>query len=248
MPFDIWFIGVSIFFTSALTTATSFGGGTLLLTLMLQFLPLGVAIPVHGAVQSVSNGWRVWLFRENIQWAIMLRFGLSLPLGICIGLWFFQELPNGFLQLFIGVFILSTLILQSVEFFRQKEFPLSFFVPIGLLVGVLNIVVGVVGPILSLLLVGRRLGRQSIVATISVISLLGYLFKVIGFVLIGFNFAQYGIAIVSMVPSIVLGTILGRHMLGRINDSIFRIMVRAMVAVLALKLVLWDGVLNGTWW
>ena len=70
----------------------------------------------------------------------------------------------------------------------------------------------------------------------------------IGFALIGFNFAQYGIAIVSMVPSIVLGTMLGRHMLGRINNSIFRIMVRAMVAVLALKLALWDGVLNGTWW
>ena len=111
----------------------------------------------------------------------------------------------------------------------------------------LNIVVGVVGPILSLLLIGRRLSRQSIVTIISVFSLLGHLFKVIGFALIGFNFAQYSVAIVSMVPPIVLGTMLGWHMLGRIKDSIFRILVRAMVTVLALKLVLWDGILNGAW-
>ena len=101
------------------------------MTLMLQVLPPGIAIPVHGAFQSVSNGWRVWLFRENIQWLIILRFGLPLPFGIFVGLWIFQELPKGLLQVFIGVFILSALILQSIEFCDKRNFRSGFSCPQG---------------------------------------------------------------------------------------------------------------------
>ena len=73
----------------------------------------------------------------------------------------------------------------------------------------------------------------------------GQIFKVIGFAIIGFNFAEYGLAIVAMIPSIVLGTYLGRHLLGRISDTFFKKLLRAILAVLAAKLVIWNGILSG---
>ena len=235
----------AIFFTCALTTSTGVGGGTLLLALMLQFMPPAAAIPVHGAVQSFSNGWRVWLLRENMQWPIILRFGIPMPLGIAAGLWLFQEMPKEWVQVLIGGFILLTLFSHGLKSLRDRELPLSLFIPSGFVVGALNIVVGVVGPVLSTFLVGRNLSRQSMVVTISVFSLMGHVFKVIGFAIIGFSFAEYGLAIVAMIPSIMLGTYLGRHLLGRISDIFFKKFLKVVLAGLAVKLILWDGFIIG---
>ncbi len=236
----------AIFFTCALTTSTGVGGGTLLLALMLQFMPPAAAIPVHGAVQIFSNGWRVWLLRENMQWPIILRFGIPMPLGIAAGLWLFQEMPKEWIQVLIGGFILLTLFSHGLKSLRDRELPLWVFIPSGFVVGALNIVVGVVGPMLSTFLVGRNLSRQATVVTISVFSLMGHVFKVIGFAVVGFSFAEYGFAIAAMIPSIVLGTYLGRHFLGRISDAFFRNLLRTVLAGLALKLVVWDGLMGGT--
>ena len=50
----------------------------------------------------------------------------------------------------------------------------------------------------------------------------------------------------AMVPSIVLGTYAGRHLLGKISDAFFRQLLRIVLAALALKLLVWDGLMGGT--
>ncbi|PPR63677.1 MAG: hypothetical protein CFH10_00457 [Alphaproteobacteria bacterium MarineAlpha4_Bin2] len=237
----------TIFFTSLLTTATGVGGGTLLMALMLQFMPPGVAIPVHGAIQTFANGWRVWLLRESLVWPIIFRFGLPMPIGIAAGLWLFQELPVELVKVLIGCFMIFTLFSHGLSSFREKQFPLWIFIPAGIVIGTLNIVIGVVGPVLSALLVGRDLTRHGIVSTMSVFSMIGHVFKVIGFALVGFSFAEYWLAIVAMVPPIILGTYAGRHLLGRVSDVFFRSLLRLVLAGLAAKLVLWDGLMGGVW-
>ncbi|MEE2688950.1 MAG: sulfite exporter TauE/SafE family protein [Pseudomonadota bacterium] len=243
---DIAIMAAAIFFTSMLTTATGVGGGTLLIALMLQFMPPGVAIPVHGAVQTFANGWRVWLLRESLLWPIIIRFALPMPIGIAAGLWLFQELPKEWVQVLIGCFILLTLLSHGFRSFREKELPLWGFIPAGIVIGGLNIIIGVVGPVLSALLVGRDLTRQGVVSTISVFSMTGHVFKVIGFALVGFSFVEYWIAIVAMVLPIVLGTYVGRFLLGRMSDAFFRKLLRLVLTGLALKLVIWDGWMRGT--
>ena len=243
--FEIIVLAVAIFFTSGLTTATGVGGGVMMLALMLQFMAPSAAIPVHGAVQSLANGWRLWLLREKMIWPIILRFALPMPFGIAIGLWFFQGLPKEWAQILIGCFIFFSLFSQHFNKINQKELPLWSFVPAGLVVGILNIVVGVAGPGFSTLLVGRNLSRQSIVSTISIFSFLGHTFKVAGFTLVGFNFFDYAWAIVAMLPSIVIGTYCGRYLLGKISDQVFKRLLRAVMAGLAIKLVIWDGLMGG---
>ena len=243
--FEVGIMVGAIFFTSALTTATGGGGGSLLLALMLQFMPPAAAIPIHGAVQLVANGWRIWLLRENMLWPIILRFGVPMPFGIAAGLWLFQGLPKEWVQALIGSFILITLATQGLKALRNRELPIWAFVPAGVVVGALNIVIGVVGPVLSTLLVGRGLTRQSIVSTTSVFSFLGHFMKIFGFALIGFSFVDYAWSIAAMLPSIVFGTYVGRYFLGRISDKIFKNILRLLLGGLAVKLVVWDGMMGG---
>ena len=244
---DIAILTVAVFFTSALTTATGVGGGTILLALMLQIMPPAAAIPVHGAVQAVSNGWRIWLLRDHFVWPLILRFGLPMPLGVALGLWLFQELPKETVQILIGCTILLTLFSRSLKALRERDLPLWAFVPLGFAVGALNMVVGVVVPVLSAFLIRRDLSREKIVSTISVFSLIGHVLKVIGFSLVGFSFAEYGWAIVIMIPAIIVGTYFGRHLLSRLSDALFQNAMKVVLAFLALKLIVWDSLLRGGW-
>ena len=242
---EICIMAGAIFFTSALTTSTGVGGGSLLLALMLQFMTPAAAIPIHGAMQTFANGWRIWLLRENMMWPIILRFSILMPLGIAAGLWLFREMTREWVEILIGGFILITLFTQSLKSLRHKELPLWAFVPAGLVVGALNIIIGVVGPVLSTLLVGRVSTRQNIVSTTAVFSFLGHFMKVVGFTFMGFSFADYAPAMAAMVPSIVLGTYAGRFLLGRISDRVFKNLLRVILAALAVKLAVWDGFIRG---
>ena len=80
------------FFTALMTSIAGAGGGTVLLAAMLQFMNPAEAIPVHGVIQLSSNMTRTWLLRKYVNWKIIFKFSVLLPLGIYIGLKIFQSI------------------------------------------------------------------------------------------------------------------------------------------------------------
>ena len=55
------------FFTSALTAAVGIGGGLIMLTVMVSFLPPIIVLPVHGVIQMGSNGGRMTVMRQYVD-------------------------------------------------------------------------------------------------------------------------------------------------------------------------------------
>lgn len=53
--YDNLLLTLHSFFTAMITSIARAGGGTVLLTAMLQFMNPSEAIPVHGVIQFVSN-------------------------------------------------------------------------------------------------------------------------------------------------------------------------------------------------
>ena len=75
-------VGVGALGTSALTAVLGFGGGMVLLALLLLWVDPLVAIPLHAAIQVVSNGTRTIIRRHDVEWPIALRASaLLLPAG-----------------------------------------------------------------------------------------------------------------------------------------------------------------------
>ena len=110
------------FFTALMTSLAGAGGGTVLLAAMLQFMNPAEAIPVHGVIQFSSNLTRTWLLRKFVNWSIVIRFTILLPIGVYIGLQIFQNMDSDNIKNIIGIFILLALILQNLKFIK------SFFV------------------------------------------------------------------------------------------------------------------------
>lgn len=59
---DYALLGLTGLLTSMLTAMIGFGGGTILIGVLLLFMSPAVAIPFHGWVQRVANGWRGFSF------------------------------------------------------------------------------------------------------------------------------------------------------------------------------------------
>lgn len=241
-PLEILGLSLAAFCTSALTAVVGAGGGTALIALMLQGMPPAAAIPVHGTVQLASNTTRVWLLWRWMSWPIILRFAALMPVGVWLGLRLFQGLPAPAIELLIGIFVLLSLATRRIGRWRHRDVPLWAFVPIGLATGALNMVVGVIGPVLGALVVRRDLSKEGMVGTLGFFGFLGNLMKIVGFSLIGFSFVEYGPLILGMVPAAIVGTRVGRAVLGRLDERWFLLAFRVMLAALAIKMILVDGI------
>ncbi len=242
--FEISLLTAAAFCTSALTSVVGAGGGTALIALMLQVMSPAAAIPVHGVVQLASNTTRVFLFWSHMAWPIIARFASLMPFGVALGLWLFQGLPKEVIQILIGCVVLLTLATRQLERFRGKDLPLWAFVPVGFVTGTLNMIVGVVAPILGVLVIRNDLTKEQVVGTLGFFGFVGNLLKIAGFTLIGFSFVEYGPTMLCMIPAAIIGTRVGRAVLSNVNDRYFVIAFRIMLIALALKLIVYDGLVR----
>ena len=234
-------MSIASFFTSALTAVVGAGGGTALIAIMLQIMHPSDAIPIHGVQQLSSNTTRVWLLWNHMSWPIIFRFSLLMPIGVWIGLKVFQGLPVGIIQILIGCFILFSMFVQQIGKWQKKDFPIWAFYPLGLITGALNMLVGVIAPILGVLVIRKELSKESIVGTLGFFGFIGNLLKIIGFTIVGFNFLEYSLAIICVIPSGIIGTYVGRVGLSKLNDKYFLILFRIVLLFLAVKLIAIDG-------
>ncbi|MDA0656542.1 MAG: sulfite exporter TauE/SafE family protein [Proteobacteria bacterium] len=240
-PIEIAILTTTAFCTSALTSVVGAGGGTVLFAIMLQVMSPAAAIPIHGAVHLTSTGLRCWLLWPHLAWPLILRFSILLPVGAAIGLLLFQGLSKEVVQIMIGCFVLISLATRQLKSLQNKDLPLWAFVPIGFIAGILNIIVGAIAPILGVLVIRKDLTKENVVGTLGFFGFLGNLVKVVGFTLIGFSFQEYGITILCMMSAAMIGTRVGRALLSALDERLFMLALRIVLAALALKLIAYDG-------
>jgi uncharacterized membrane protein YfcA len=231
--------------TSAVSVVAGIGGGSFLIATLLMFFPPAQAIPFHGMVQLVGNISRIALLWNHVAWQIVWRVAVLVPAGAAIGMWLFQGLPTRAIEVAIGCFVLISLFTSSkLRLFKERDMPLWGFYPVGLLLGMAAVTVAVVAMFSGPFMMRKDLNRQSIIVTMGTLASLGHIAKVVGFGTLGFRPLDYWLPFLVMTPTVILGTILGERVLNRLSEERFRWFFRFMLATLALKLILWDGLIE----
>ena len=226
------------FFTAMMTSIAGAGGGTVLLAAMLQFMNPSEAIPVHGVIQLSSNIARTWLLRKFVKWGIILKFSLMIPLGVYLGLEIFQSFDAEDIKKLIGLFIIIALILQNIKFIKNLIISSNWYYIVGLFTGILNILVGVIAPLLAVIVKQSINEKKSIVGTLGYFGLVGNLTKIIGFSLIGFSFLEYLDTFLLMIPATLLGSRIGQYLLDKISNKLFFYIFQIILIFLALRLLI----------
>lgn len=226
------------FFTAMMTSIAGAGGGTVLLAAMLQFMNPSEAIPVHGVIQFTSNIARTWLLRKFVKWSIILKFSLMIPLGVYIGLEIFLSVNAEDIKKLIGSFIIIALILQNIKFIKNFIISSNWYYIVGLFTGILNILVGVIAPLLAVIVKQSINEKKSIVGTLGYFGLVGNFTKIIGFSLIGFSFLEYIDTFLLMIPATLLGSRIGQYLLDKISNKLFFYIFQIILIFLALRLLI----------
>lgn len=230
--------------TSILSAIVGMAGGITLLSVMLLFYEPLVAIPLHGAVQLVSNGSRTVIQRRHVDWRILAWYAAPLlPLGYA-GLLLARSLPPEGTKVLIGAFVLlatwapGLLLLGSHP---EEVSPTRRFLGLGAVVGVLNITLGATGPLIAPFFLNLGLTRQALIGTKAACQAAGHAAKIAIFGVAGFAFASFALPLLALAAVTVLGTWVGSRILDRVNEIWFVRLYKSVLTVIALRLVVWDG-------
>ncbi|MBX2810997.1 MAG: sulfite exporter TauE/SafE family protein [Myxococcales bacterium] len=222
------------FLTSAWTAAVGLGGGLILLSIMGLLLPPATLLPVHGAVQALSNGGRAMLLIRDISWPTIGWFIPGTAIGIAIGATMAVALPVEIFRAAIGGYIIVTA-------WRKLNLPLGAsgwtMLLGGLLSGAVSTVVGASGPLTISIFRQAGLTPGALLATSALSMLLQHTGKVFAFVVLGVEVYSWAPFIVLMAASGFVGTAVGVQLQRRMSTMQFAWSLKWMLTVAGILLI-----------
>jgi len=235
-------IGIWLFFglaaASFLTTffgvTTGAAGGLLLLLILATVFPPVILIPLHTLVQLGGNIGRIVLMRHHILTPLLLPFTIGSVIGGVTGAQIFVSLPAGLLQGIIAVFVLFALWLPKVGTFGPER---GRFALLGFLATFLGVFVSATGTLVTPFLASATPDRRKYVATFGAVMAIVHMSKVVAFGLAGVVIGAYLPLIAAMIGTTVLATWLGSMTLDRVPERLFRIVLKVILSLLALRLL-----------
>ena len=216
------FLLAAVFLSATLSGVFGMAGGLLLMGALALVLPVTAAFVVHGLVQIVSNGWRAWLHRAHVDWAIVGRYAAGSALaGAAVAL--LDYVPSRPL-LFLLLGLVPSLVWLPGDLLCLDARRPSHALASGALVTGTNLLAGVAGPLLDIFFVRTAMPRHAIVATKAATQVFAHLAKVLvyGAPLLGGAAALPSPwLLAAAVPLSMLGTTVGGRLLDRLTDRSF---------------------------
>lgn len=198
-------------------------------------VPSADLIPVHGAILLFSNASRAWHLREDVDVSIMPKFIFTSIIGIALGAWFVVELPQAFLLIILGSFVLLSLWFKMPGMRAMSQ---KMLLAGSGIIGFLTMFVGATGPLLIALFAPFYAGnRQQLVGTHATGMVFHHGMKIAAFALAGFTFAAYLPIIIIMAISGFFGAKIGVKFLSILPEEKFRIFFKWGLSLVALDMM-----------
>jgi len=227
--------------TAMLSAVVGMAGGITLLAAMLLFMPPLVVIPLHGAVQLVSNSSRTFIQRDHLRWDLIWRYGLLLlPAGFA-GLAVAERIPPDAAKALIGAFVLFATWapgLMLLGSHPQDADPSRRFFALGGVAGVLNMTIGATGPLIAPFFLNLGLTRFQLIGSKAACQALGHLAKIAVFGIAGFAFGEWALVLAILAACVVAGTWLGSRLLHHVNEIWFVRLYKTVLTLIALRLLI----------
>jgi len=222
---------IASFLGSFITASMGIGGGIALLSILASLLPPAAIIPVHGIVQVGSNAGRWIMFSKYFNASALLPFAGGAVAGAILGGIVVVELDPSVLQLCLGFFILWS-IFGKPPAILSKSASLN-----GAISSILTMFVGGTGPFVATYIKSLNLERMRHTATHAAFMTIQHSLKTIVFGFLGFTFVAWLPLIVAMILTGLVGTFVGKKVLIKMNDQLFKKLLNAVLVILAVRLI-----------
>ena len=221
------------FVAAVLGAAFAAGGALIILAVTTVVLPVQAIVPIHSALLIGSTVARTLLFREHIDWAIVRPFLAGSLIGAAIGARVYIELPETVIAIAIAVVMIIAIWLPGISWRPKLRHPWAI---VGFVHTLLSTMFAY-GAVFHSVILHTSLNRRQIVGTMAGALVGMSVFKIAGYVAVGFDYSPYYRVIGAAVVASVIGTSVGRHLGEFLPEHVFRLVFRVLVTVTALRLV-----------
>lgn len=234
---DLWGFALMCavsFAGSFITASLGLGGGLLVMATMASLLPPQVLIPLHGIVQLGSNAGRAAMLRGHILKHVVPPFLIGTVIGAFIGGNLVVTLPTAILQMVLGAFVLYATWGPKM---RTRSPGNRAFFGIGFFGALATMFVGATGPLVAPFAAAASEKRQEVVATHATMMTIQHGFKIVAFGVLGFAFGPYIPLLCGLLALGFAGTWVGKHTLNALPERAFRIALKTIITLLAIRLL-----------
>lgn len=222
-----------------LSAMTGLGGGTFLIAVLYTMgLVPTVAVPLHAGVQLVANGTRTLAYLRHVNWRGLGLFLVGAAPAPFLVAPLVVRADADLVRLLMAGFILLALVPGWVHRIRLHG-PMGM-VAAGVIAGGAGMVVGATGPLIAPFFLRDDWSKETIIASIAVSQTLSHLLKIVAFAGYGFSLLDQWTLLLPMCVAVIVGTLLGRRLVGVFNERGFRIVFNGILLLLAVRLA-WDG-------
>lgn len=230
---------IASYLAACAATIAGFGSSALLIPVALFFMEIKTAIFVVAVFHLFNNLFKVRLFWSKIDFRTFLLFGVPSTLMAFLGAALVSVLPIHVIRVVLGAF----LIIYSAYSFLKPEFSVQKSgrnaILGGGLSGFLAGLIGLGGAMRSAFLIGFNLPKEVYVGTSALIAIVIDTTRIPTYLATGsVGYSLHLYLIPFLIVSAYLGVRIGKALLSRINQKIFRRFVLAALFLIGLGIIL----------
>ena len=241
---DLSYLSLPVLFATsvlagAVAAVSGFGIGSLMTPLLLLWYPAHWAVALVAIPHAVASLVRFLRLRREVDWRVFRQFGIASAVGGLLGALLQASLRSTLLTAVLGILML---VAGATEIIR-RPIPLPEGRGVQLVAGVLSGffggLVGNQGGIRSAALLGFGLSPRALVATATASAVLVDLARLPVYLAArGSILAAETVLIATATVGVVIGTVIGVPILGRIPVKAYRPIVGILLVLLGLSVLI----------
>jgi hypothetical protein len=235
---DLLLAGVGIIAGSVAAVA-GFGIGSLLTPVLALQAGTKLAVAAVAIPHVIGTAQRFWLLRRHADWRVVRSFGLMSAIGGLAGAFLQTRATGRALETVFGLLLILAGITELTGWMQGVRWGRRTAWVAGALSGALGGLVGNQGGIRTAAMLGYDVPKESFVATATAIALLVDAARLpVYLVTQGREIAGLWSHVLIATGAVVVGTLVGRHILGRLSQLVFRRVIALLLLALGLYMLL----------
>jgi hypothetical protein len=236
---EIVYIALLTILASGIGTITGFGTSTILIPILLFYLPLPETLLVVGVIHFSGDVWKMILFRKGFEWKLVLTFGITGIITSYIGATIvFSASPESLLRILGGFMLTYVIFLLFKPGFKVPKKNMTAIIGGGIS-GFFAGIFGVGGAIRTLFLSTFNLPKAVFIATTGAIAFLIDSTRITTYLINGVKLDDLNLwGFLVFIPASFAGTALAKKVVDKIPQKWFRMVVALFLLVMGIKFLI----------
>jgi uncharacterized membrane protein YfcA len=199
-----------------------FGSGLIATPLLLMLLPLKTVVPLVVVLDYLASAVNGLGDRQRIAWREILRLLPSALIGVVTAFWLLATVDARWLVKVLAILLIGFAVYQWRTPAAVRPAGGAWALPAGAFGGLIGTLFGTGGPFYVAYLHGRQLDKSTFRATFSTVFLLDGANRIAGYALSGFFDWNFLAILLWLIPVMVVGLFVGRHLHTNVGQQTFR--------------------------